>query len=200
MVRLIYFDFAGRAEAIRDTLRAGKVPFEDVRLSHAEFRDRRDAGRLPYDRLPVLELMDGTMLGQSNAILRWAGDRAGLTPKNPLLASQVDAVLDCAEDYGGQLSTSIRVTDDAVRAHLRADLATRWLPEWFRLLERRLAEGGHGWLVGEALTIADLKVVHLIDKFVSGTLTGIPTDILTPFPELAAWRERVHHARRGFGP
>ena len=194
-MRLIYFDFPGRGEAVRDALRMGAVAFEDLRLSYPEFQARRAAGQLPWDTLPVLEFADGSQLGQSNALLRWAGAEAGLTPVDPLEALRVDALLDNIEDYGTRLSVSIRVTDDAVRAALRAELAERWLPEWFRLLERRLAEAGHGWLVGAALSIADLKAVHLIDKLTNGSLAGLRTDALDDFPQLAAWRQRVHAER-----
>ncbi len=194
-MRLIYFDFPGRGAAIRDALRMGGVAFEDLRLSFPEFQARRAAGQLPWDTLPVLEFDDGRQVGQSNALLRWAGAEAGLTPVDPLEALRVDALLDNIEDYGTRLSVSIRVTDDAVRAALRAELAERWLPEWFRLLERRLAEAGHGWLVGAALSIADLKAVHLIDKLTNGSLAGLRTDALDDFPQLAAWRQRVHAER-----
>ena len=194
-MRLIYFDFPGRGEAIRDALRMGGVAFEDLRLSFPEFQARRAAGQLPWDTLPVLEFDDGRQLGQSNALLRWAGAEAGLTPVDPLDALRVDALLDNIEDYGTRLSVSIRVSDEAVRAALRAELAERWLPEWFRLLERRLAEAGHGWLVGAALSIADLKAVHLIDKLINGSLAGLRTDALDDFPPLAAWRARVHAER-----
>jgi glutathione S-transferase len=147
-MRLVYFDFPGRGEAIRDALRMGGVAFEDVRLSYPEFRARREAGDLPWDTLPVLEFEDGRKLGQSNALLRWAGSAAGLTPADPFDALRVDALLDNIEDYGTRLSVSIRVTDEAVRDTLRAELAARWLPEWFALLTRRLNEAGAGWLVG----------------------------------------------------
>jgi glutathione S-transferase len=196
MVRLHYFDFPGRGEAIRDALRLGAVPFEDIRISFPEFQARRAAGQLPWDVLPVLELEDGTLVSQSNTILRWAGVRAGLTPADPGYALRVDALLDSTEDYMGRVSVSIRVADEAVRAGLRVELATRWLPEWFGLLERRLAEAGHGWLVGDALGIADLKVLHFIDKLVNGSLSGLRPDALSDFPALAAWRDRVHAERR----
>lgn len=194
-MRLVYFDFPGRGEAIRDALRMGGVPFEDQRLAYPEFQARRAAGQLPWDTLPVLEFPDGSQLGQSNTLLRWAGAEAGLTPADPLDALRVDALLDNIEDYGTRLSVSIRVSDDAVRAALRAELAQRWLPEWFGLLERRLREAGAGWLVGPALSVADLKAVHLIDKLVNGSLAGLRTDALDDFPQLAAWRQRVHAER-----
>ena len=74
----------------------------------------------------------------------------------------------------------------------------------FQILDRDEAEGcrvdavaeaGRGWLVGAALSIADLKAVHLIDKLTNGSLAGLRTDALDDFPQLAAWRQRVHAER-----
>ena len=194
-MRLIYFDFAGRGEAIRDALRLGHVEFTDERVSYPEFLRMRTTGELPFDTLPVLVLDDGFVLGQSNTILRWAGRRAGLEPTQANDALRVDALLDLTEDFGGRVSVSIRVTDEAVRAHLRAELASRWLPEWLRHLERSLANAGEGWLVGSSLTVADLKVVHLLDKVINGSLSGLPTTLLDGFPTLVSWRDRVHAQR-----
>jgi len=131
-MRLVYFDFPGRGEAIRDALRIGAVPFEDERIGFEEFRARRAAGALPFDVLPVLVLDDGTVLSQSNTILRFVAARAGLVPADPIDALRVDELLDAAEDYGGRLSVSIRIQDEAVRAALRAELAQRWLPDGSR--------------------------------------------------------------------
>lgn len=77
-------------------------------MSHAEFRALRDAGALPFDSLPVLELADGTVIGQSNTLLRYAGRLAGLMPPAPSEALRVEALLDSAEDFGGRVSSSIR--------------------------------------------------------------------------------------------
>ncbi len=195
MMKLTYFDFPGRAEAIRDALRIGGVTFIDHRVSHAEFRALRDSGALPFDSLPVLELADGTVVGQSNTILRYVGGLAGLTPTATGEALRVDALLDSAEDFGGRVSSSIRTPDATLRAALREELVSLWLPHWCRLLERSLAVDGQGWLVGSTLTIADLKGVHWFDKLTNGSLTGIPTDLLVPFPALGAWREHTHRER-----
>jgi len=195
MMKLTYFDFSGRAEAIRDALRIGGVPFVDARVSHAEFRALRDSSALPFDSLPVLELADGTVVGQSNTILRYVGGLTGLRPTATGEALRVDALLDSAEDFGGRVSSSIRTPDEALRIALREELVSLWLPHWCRLLERSLAVDGKGWLVGSALTIADLKLVHWFDKLTNGSLTGIPTDLLHPFPTLTTWREQTHRER-----
>ena len=192
-MRLVYFDFPGRGEAIRDAFRIGAIPFEDERVSMEEFRARRARGDLPFGALPVLVLDHGVVVSQSNTILRYVGKLAGLFPEDPLLSLRVESVLDSAEDYGGRLSVSIRVTDEVVRAALRTELRERWLPDWFGALERLLSESGY--LAGPELTIADLKVVHSIDKLTNGSLSGIPREIAEPFRRLCDWRIRVHEAR-----
>ena len=40
-LRLIYFNFGGRAEAIRLALFVGEVEFEDVRITEEEFRQQK---------------------------------------------------------------------------------------------------------------------------------------------------------------
>lgn len=41
-LKLIYFDFGGRAEAVRLALHVGGVAFEDVRITEAEFKQQKD--------------------------------------------------------------------------------------------------------------------------------------------------------------
>lgn len=40
-IRLVYFDFGGRAEAIRLALHVGGVDFEDVRITEDQFRQEK---------------------------------------------------------------------------------------------------------------------------------------------------------------
>ena len=193
--RLLYFPWAGRAGAIRDCLRLGSVDFDDVRLPYSEYQRVRDAGDLPFHLLPVLELEDGTRIGQSNTILRWAARRAGLVPTDAVEALRVESVIDMVEDYAARLSVTIREPDAAVRSHQREGLATRWMPELYRNLSGCLERSGSGWLVGSALSAADLKAWYLLEKLLDGSLDGMPTDALAAHPALHAWMRRVGDAR-----
>ena len=193
--RLLYFPWAGRAGAIRDCLRLGGVDFEDVRLPYAEYQRERGAGRLPFHLLPVLELEDGTRIGQSNTILRWAARQAGLAPVDPTEALRMESVIDMVEDYAARLSVTIRESDAAVRAHQREGLAERWMPELYRNLSECLERSSSGWLVGTALSAADLKAWHLLSKLLDGSLDGMPPDALASLPMLRAWMDRVGAAR-----
>jgi len=86
--KLTYFAFAGgRIGPIRIALRQAKVDFEDERLSFQEFGARKVS--FPGGSLPVLSI-NGKLLTQSLAILRWAGRQSDLYPSDPVHAMQVD--------------------------------------------------------------------------------------------------------------
>ncbi|KAM3574262.1 hypothetical protein VYU27_003827 [Nannochloropsis oceanica] len=71
-LRLIYFNFGGRAEAIRLALHVGSVEFEDIRITEREFRQQKSEGKYPFGSVPVLEV-DGVVYAQSVGILRYVG-------------------------------------------------------------------------------------------------------------------------------
>ncbi len=195
-LRLQYFPFPARAGAIRDTLRIGKIPFDDVHVSLERFQELKAANAFPFGSLPVLdvETANGTVTSaQSNAILRFVGRRAGLYPvDDPLKALKVDEAMDVAEDLYHVIGPSMGESDGERRAAMRKTLATETLPRWGGCLERLLvANGRTGFVAGDALTVADLKLHWIIDKLTNGTLDGIPTTVLDGFPALAAWRTRV---------
>jgi glutathione S-transferase len=80
---------------VRLALYHGKIDFEDERISYDEVAERRAKGLLPHGQVPVLEI-DGVRHSQSMALLRWAGQRAGLYPA--LLQLQIDAVHESLAD------------------------------------------------------------------------------------------------------
>ena len=73
-LRFFYLDKRVKGECIRLALVVAGIPFEDVRVSYAEVAAMRDAGRLPFSQVPVMQIGDDpTLHGQSQALLRWAG-------------------------------------------------------------------------------------------------------------------------------
>jgi hypothetical protein len=50
-------------------------------------------------------------------------------------------------------------------------------------------------VVGDALTVADLKLYWVADKLTNGTLDGIPKSLLDGFPAVTAWRKNVAAVR-----
>ena len=199
-LRLRYFPFPGRAAAIRDALRIGRVAFEDIHVQPDRFQEQKVAGQLPFGSLPVLDVQthEGTVsAAQSNAILRFAGRRAGLYPMDdPVRALKVDEALDLGEDLYHVIAPSIDEQDAEPRLAMRRILAEETLPRWVGFLERLLvANGCTGFVVGAALTVADLKLYWVADKLTNGTLDGIPKSLLDGFPAVTAWRKNVAAVR-----
>ena len=85
---LVYFDFEGKAQAIRLALFIAGIPFTDQRIDREEWRQLKSL--MPYGQLPVLEVTDEdgsvTRIPQSLAILTYVGRLAGLfgwSKRNP---------------------------------------------------------------------------------------------------------------------
>lgn len=199
-LRLHYFPFPGRAGAIRDALRIGGIGFEDVHLSPDRFREQKAAGTLQFGSFPALEITTprGTVSAtQSNAILRFVGRQTGLYPvEDPLLALKVDEALEFGEDINHAIGPSISEKDDVQRMAMRKVLAEETLPRLAGLFEKLLvANGRTGFVTGNTLTVADLKLYWLADKLTNGTLDGIPKTQLDGYAAIQAWRKNIAAVR-----
>ena len=80
---LYYFDVYARAEPLRIILNHAKVAFEDVRLNGEGFAALKAEKNLEFGQIPALEI-DGQLLTQSAAILRYLGKQHGYYPADPL--------------------------------------------------------------------------------------------------------------------
>ena len=199
-LRLRYFAFPGRAGAIRDTLNMGGVTFEDVHITHDQFRDLKAADELPFGGLPVLdvETAEGKLcVAQSNTILRFAGRLAGLYPADDVvLALKVDEVLDMCEDIYQLLTPTFHEPDDNRKMAMRKTLAEETLPRHAGYIERLMVDNGAtGFVVGDSLSVADLKLYWLCEFLTNGSLDGIPTTLLDGFPVLSAWYKNITAVR-----
>lgn len=199
-LRLRYFPFPGRAGPIRDALNIGKVAFEDVHVPPEQFGQRRAAGEFPFGGLPVLdvETTEGKVCSaQSNAILRFAGKLSGLYPEDdPVQALKVDEALDLGEDINGLIGPSLHEQDTEKKMAMRKVLAEDTLPFWAGCFERLLVVNGNtGFIVGNSLSVADLKLYWIIDWLTSGMLDGIPTTLFDGFATVVAWRKNVTAVR-----
>lgn len=182
-LKLTYFETRGRAEPTRLALYLSGLPFEDIRLSAAEFLEMRAS--TPYGSLPVLEV-DGIMYAQSDAILRYVGGLGGLYPCGDVRALAIDAVLGGLEDAVGEV---LRRGD----VEAREGWVRSWVPRVFGSLEAALEErgGGDGWLVDGGLSVADLKLYACVMTVRSGVIAGVDADCLDGFENACAIVERV---------
>ena len=70
-MRLDYFAIHGRAISLRMAFSYCNVEFEDNYITFKDLMWHKKKGTYPSGQAPVLHLDDGTMLSQSNAILRY---------------------------------------------------------------------------------------------------------------------------------
>jgi len=199
-LRLRYFPFPGRAGPIRDALQIGRIKFQDEHVPPEQFRARRAAGEFPFGGLPVFDVETTerrVCAAQSNAILRYAGRLSGLYPvEDPLLALKVDEALDMGEDINCLLAPSIHEQDTQRKLAMRKELAEETLPFWAGCFEKLLVDNGSsGFIAGDNLSVADLKLYWIIDWLTSGMLDGIPTTLFDSYPAVIAWRKNIDSVR-----
>jgi len=200
-LRLRYFPFPGRAGPIRDALNIGNIEFEDVFIPPEQFRERRAAGEFPFGGLPVLDVETTTgkvCSAQSNAILRFAGRLSGLYPSDDLIqALKVDEALGVGEDINQLLGPSLYEQDEQKKMAMRKELAETTLPEWAACFEHLLVNNGNtGFIVGEDLSVADLKLYWIFEWLTSGILDGIPTNLFDHYPAVSTWRKNIAVVRK----
>lgn len=172
---LTYFDFdGGRGEPARLALHIGGVAFEDRRIGTKDWPALRD--QTPFQALPTLEV-DGTLVTQSNSILRYVGKLAGLYPANDFQALLCDEVMDAAEDIGSRIGNTMALAPE-LKQKAREDLAAGAITRHLEQLQAKLRHAGGQYFVEKRLTVADLKVFLWIRWLRSGALDHIPKDLV----------------------
>ncbi|HUS23629.1 MAG TPA: glutathione S-transferase [Candidatus Binatia bacterium] len=188
---LTYFDFdGGRGETARLALHIGGVPFEDRRIAGKDWPALRE--QAPFRALPTLEV-DGKVVTQSTAILRYAGKLAGLYPKDDWQALLCDEAMDAAEDIGEKIGATIDAgLSGEAKKKAREELAAGPIPRFLQALEKKLQAAGGEWFADGRLTVADLKVWMWVRWLRSGVLDHIPKDLTDrTAPLLAKHAERL---------
>ncbi len=188
-IKLTYFDTTGgRGEPLRIVLDAGNIPFEDHRISFAEFGQA--AKDLPMGAVPVVEI-DGTVYTQSNALIRYYGKISGLYPEDAWEAYKCDEVMGATEDLTNKLVQTFGLKDDALLSARQA-LVKGPITRYLKLLDSRLSEAGSNYLADNRFTIADLKVFIQLRSLTSGFLDHVPTDTVSSVaPRLQDYAESI---------
>lgn len=118
------------------------------------YRAMQPAGRIPAVRLP-----NGEALWESNAVIRYLTaihDHGGLMPADPVERARAEAWMDWSAAFAGavnQLRSAYR-REDASAAGI-AEARRRSAPT-LAVLEQALTD--RSWLMGDALTVADLAL------------------------------------------
>ena len=175
-LKLEYFDInGGRGEPARLALHIGKIPFEDVRISPADWKIEK--ANMPFRALPVLTVGD-TVITQSNTINRYVGKLAGLYPAADLDAAKCDEILDVVEDISQRFISTLTLSAKATSKEATQAFVTGDLLHCLKTLERYLQNTGGRYFGGEHLSMADLRVFIWVSKLRTGDLPLIPADFI----------------------
>jgi len=130
-----------------------------IDIMKGESRTAEYLARFPMGQVPGVELDDGRTLAQSNAIIRYLSSGSPLLPEDAFTQAKIDELL-----FWEQYSHEPYIA--TTRYHIvylkrSLDQRERWRVERgeaaLDFMERMLA--GRRWLVGDALTIADIALL-----------------------------------------
>lgn len=179
-----YFDIQGRAEVARAILWINDVEFEDIRVSRPDFAAKKAAGAYPRGQLPVLHV-DGEVIPQSSAIIRYLANITKFQPTDPLLALRVDAYNESINDLVLAIAATFYMTPEDSKAR-REKLVAENIPNFLAYFEKEVQ--GKKYLVDERLTTADLSLLIVIKNWIlAGILDHIPVTLLDAHPGLVAY-------------
>lgn len=205
---LTYFPFGGKAEPIRLAAAVGGIPFTNKVLTFPEFAQARKS--FPFGQVPILQvdmlddegnIKETSIVTQSDGILRYFGKLAKLYPTNEFLAMKVDEFLCILEDLSSSITMTIQgpkkllLSDGEWSTEQKTAIREKWVdtcvPKYVGNIENVLKASKSGWLVGESITIADIKCFVLLSHYSSGILDGVPTTVFDKYPNCLALMEKV---------
>jgi glutathione S-transferase len=172
---------------VRLALTLAGMEFEDNRVARETFGKLKPD--LPFGTMPTLEIDGRGVFAQTNAILRLIGRKHGLYPEDAFEAARHDALMEAAEDLRQRIASTMRIKDAAEKKAARQLLASEFLPQWGRSVEKLIGAGP--FVGGVRPGVADIKL-FIIDRWISsGGIDDIPAGSFDAFPRLKALAEGV---------
>ncbi|QDO99621.1 glutathione S-transferase family protein [Ferrovibrio terrae] len=159
----------------------------ELDLDKGETRTPQFLARNPNGRIPALELEDGTVLPESNAILYYLADGTAYLPTERLARAQVMQWL-FFEQYSHEpyVATPRWIIRHLGRDHPRMTEMPERLEKGraaFAVMEQHLQR--HDYFVGQRYSIADIALYAYTHRAHEGDHD------LSPWPALRAWLDRV---------
>jgi len=187
MIKLYDSKLSGNAWKVRLLLRHLDIPFERMTLNLAEGLHKKPefACRNRFQRIPVVELADGSHLSESGAILLYFADGTELLPKAPAARAAVIAWLFYEQGDLGRFLAYPRFYAMTGQTQSQADLIAHYhqiATAAFAPVEKTLTE--HHWLNGDALSAADFALYPYIRLSPEGGFD------LSAWPGVQAWLAR----------
>ena len=179
MLKLIYFKMRALAEAPQMLMHCYQVDYQYI-MSWDHFDDHWSnvKPRIPFKQLPILELDDGTQIGQSIAILNYIESIAGIEIADPVKSAEASSILQSAQELFAPLNPTVNfaVGDDfeSKRLAMRPDLESR-----FSDLERYLNKYEGKYFIDDTPRAAEFALFHHLDLS-----KKLDPDLLPNFPRL----------------
>lgn len=161
----------------------------DVEDSSPALATARAEGRLPFGKAPVLELEDGTLLPESNAILVYLGEGSGFVPEAPLARARMLAWMFWEQNqHEGTIAVRGALNHYPRRRHLATPGRMAELLEAghrnLAVMEDRLSRAD--WLMEGGVSLADICLYGYTHT--AGDLGGFD---MARFPGVNRWLARV---------
>ena len=165
------------------------VPCIDVEYGSATLEQAHAEGRLPFGKAPVLELDDGTLLPESNAVLFWLGQGTRFVPEDALEQAQMLSWMFWEQNqHEGVIAVRAALL---TYPHRKAQATPERLAELLvsgntllKIMDNHL--NGRDWLVGNGASLADICLYAY-----THTAESRGGFDLTPFPAVGNWLARV---------
>jgi glutathione S-transferase len=172
---LLYFDARGIMETSRILLELAGQPYTETRYGGfkdgqfsmgAEYTTAKasNAFRANMGRLPILQLANGTQIGQSKSIERHLARKLGLYGVDEDETARIDMWCEHIRDLKDKYQAAKRTAGEADKVEAVARYFSKELPEWMAQLEV-LADGENGVVGGRQLTLADVSLYVFIKEF-----------------------------------
>lgn len=163
MIKLIYFKMRALAEAPQMLMKQYKIDYEYI-MSWDHFDDQWSnvKTRIPFQQLPILELDDGTEIGQSIAILNYIEDIAGIKIADPAKAAEASSILQSAQELFAPLNPAVNFSVgndfEAKRLAMIPSLEVR-----LSNFERYLGKYNGKFFIDETPRAAEFALFHHLD-------------------------------------
>jgi len=185
--KLTYLDGKGRAEVMRFVFAYRNIPYEDVRIPYGP-EWNKVKNDFPWGEVPVLEI-DGKVLAQSGAILRFLGKKHDLAGDNEYESAKCDEMWESLSDLQTPTWTMYMEPDDSAK---KKELTTKLLDEtvpkycgkWNEILEKN-----GGYFVGKRLSYADIAIASAINYHIE----KLGASVFEKYPALMAHHDKVHN-------
>ncbi|KAK3608731.1 hypothetical protein CHS0354_000995 [Potamilus streckersoni] len=195
--RLHYFNGRGAAEPARLLFALADVKYEDVRYEKVAWIAKKR--EMPHGALPVLEI-DGNMMTQSQAIIRYLAMEYGFHGSNNMEIFQIDEIHEAVVELQRDLYDARFETDEERKKEILDTLQLRIIPSFMTFIEMRLAEneGDKGHFIHDRITLADVLIYNII--FNIEQFTNVETykwprlkavyNKMETDPKIVAWLEK----------